>query len=33
LITRLKDRYDWRSPAIAILSLVLAEFGDFTMTR
>lgn len=33
LIMRPKDRYDWRSPATAILSLVLAEFGDFAMMR
>ena len=34
LITRLKDRYPWRTaPANALLSLVLFEFGDFPMMR
>ncbi len=34
LITRLKDRYAWRAnPAIALLSLILFEFGDFPMMR
>jgi hypothetical protein len=34
LITRLKDRYSWRSaPANALLSLILFEFGDFPMMR
>jgi hypothetical protein len=34
LITRLRDRYAWRSsPGTALLSLVLFEFGDFPMMR
>jgi hypothetical protein len=34
LITRLKDRYAWRtSPGKALLSLILFELGDFPMTR
>ena len=34
LVTRLKDRYPWRSaPALALLSLVLFEHGDFPMMR
>lgn len=33
LVTRLKDRYDWTSPGLAILSVVLFEFGDYPMMR
>jgi hypothetical protein len=34
LVTRLKDAYPWReSPATALLSAVLFEFGDFPMMR
>lgn len=33
LITRLKQRYQWESPALAIFTLVLLEFGDFPMMR
>jgi hypothetical protein len=33
LITRLKQRYAWESPASAIAALVLLEFGDFAMIR
>jgi hypothetical protein len=34
LVTRLKDRYEWRSsPGSALLTLVLFEFGDFPMMR
>lgn len=33
LITRLKQRYQWESPAMALLTLVLLEFGDFPMMR
>jgi hypothetical protein len=33
LITRLKQRYAWESPASAISALVLLEFGDFAMIR
>jgi hypothetical protein len=32
LITRLRCRYDWRSPSI-LLSLPLMELGDFPMMR
>jgi hypothetical protein len=34
LISRLKQRYDWRaSPGNALLTLILFEFGDFPMMR
>lgn len=34
LITRLKDVYPWReAPALALLSLILFEHGDFPMMR
>jgi hypothetical protein len=33
LVTRLRDRYDWRKPASALLSLVLFELGDWPMMR
>jgi hypothetical protein len=34
LVTRLRDRYPWRqSPALAFLSLILFEHGDFAMMR
>ena len=33
LITRLKQRYAWESPASAVFTLVLLEFGDFPMIR
>jgi hypothetical protein len=33
LVTRLRNRYDWRRPVDAVLSLVLNEFGDFPMMR
>ena len=33
LITRLRQRYQWESPAMALLTLVLLEFGDFPMMR
>jgi hypothetical protein len=33
LITRLKQRYRWDSPAMALFTLVLLEFGDFPMMR
>jgi hypothetical protein len=33
LVTRLKERYDWRSPGIALLTLILFELGDFPMMR
>jgi hypothetical protein len=31
LVTRLKERYDWRSPGLALLTVILFEFGDFPM--
>lgn len=33
LITRLKQRYQWESPAMALFTLLLFEFGDFPMMR
>ena len=33
LITRLRQRYAWESPASALFTLVLLEFGDFPMMR
>ena len=34
LVTRLKERYPWRSaPGVALLTVVLFEFGDFPMMR
>jgi hypothetical protein len=33
LVTRLKDRYDWTAPGLAILSVILFEFGDYPMMR
>jgi hypothetical protein len=33
LVARLKVRYAWETPASALLSLVLLEFGDFPMMR
>jgi hypothetical protein len=33
LISRLKQRYPWKNPGSAIVSLVLLEFGDFPMMR
>jgi hypothetical protein len=34
LVSRLRDRYPWRqSPALAFLSLILFEHGDFAMMR
>ena len=33
LVTRLKQHYDWSSPGGVILTLILAEFGDFAMMR
>jgi hypothetical protein len=33
-VTRLKARYPWRaSPGLALLTMVLFEFGDFPMMR
>jgi hypothetical protein len=33
LITRMKQDYRWRTPALALFNLVLMEFGDFAMER
>jgi hypothetical protein len=33
LISRLKVRYAWRKPAMALFTVVLIEFGDFPMMR
>ena len=33
LVTRLKQRYQWESPGIAVFTLVLLEVGDFPMMR
>jgi hypothetical protein len=33
LVTRLKQRYQWESPAMALFTLLLLEFGDFPMMR
>jgi hypothetical protein len=33
LITRLKQHNDWGSPMMALITLVLFEFGDFPMMR
>ena len=33
LVTRLKQRYQWESPALALFTLALLEFGDFPMMR
>jgi hypothetical protein len=33
LICRLKQRYPWEKPGLALLTLALMEFGDFPMMR
>lgn len=33
LITRLKQRYAWESPAMALFTMCLLEFGDFPMMQ
>jgi hypothetical protein len=34
MVTRLKEQYPWRSsPGLALLTLILFEFGDFPMMR
>jgi hypothetical protein len=33
LVTRLKEKYNWRSPGLALLTIILFEFGDFPMMR
>jgi hypothetical protein len=33
LVTRLKETYDWRSPGLALVTVLIFEFGDFPMMR
>lgn len=33
LVSRLKQRYAWETPGMALFTLVLLEFGDFPMMR
>jgi hypothetical protein len=33
LVTRIRAVYDWRDPPMALLSVLLMEFGDFAMLR
>jgi hypothetical protein len=33
LVTRIHAGYDWRNPPVALLSVLLMEFGDFAMIR
>jgi hypothetical protein len=33
LVTRLRVVYNWRKPAMALMSVFLIEFGDFAMMR
>jgi hypothetical protein len=33
LVTRVHAVYDWTRPAMALLGVVLMEFGDFAMMR
>ena len=33
LVTRIRAVYDWRNPPMALLGVVLMEFGDFAMLR
>jgi hypothetical protein len=33
LVTRLKEKYDWRSPVLAVLTVIIFELGDFPMMR
>lgn len=33
LVTRIHAVYDWRNPPLALLGVVLMEFGDFAMLR
>jgi hypothetical protein len=33
LVTRLKETYDWRSPGLTLLTVLIFEFGDFPMMR
>src|SRR4029453_8233242 len=33
LVTRLKEQYDWRSPGLALLTVIIFELGDFPMMR
>ena len=33
LVTRIRCVYDWRNPPLALLGVLLMEFGDFAMLR
>jgi hypothetical protein len=33
LVTRLKEKYDWRSPGLALVTVIIFELGDFPMMR
>jgi hypothetical protein len=33
LVTRIRARYEWSRPALAAVSVLLMEFGDFAMIR
>jgi len=33
LVTRVHAVYDWRNPLMAVLAVLLMEFGDFAMLR
>ena len=33
LVTRIRAGYDWHHPLLALLGVVLMEFGDFAMLR
>jgi hypothetical protein len=33
LVTRIHAVYDWRNPPMALLGVLLMEFGDFAMLR
>jgi len=33
LVTRIRARYEWSRPALAVVSVLLMEFGDFAMIR
>jgi hypothetical protein len=33
LVTRLKEKYDWRSPGLALGTAIIFELGDFPMMR
>jgi hypothetical protein len=33
LVTRLKEKYDWHSPGLALVTVIIFELGDFPMMR